>query len=138
MKYKDNWIKLKEYLNNVDIVIDYSENYDGSYINYDELINKIQEIENEVKMTQIKFKRIDNYYGKFYIEDLKHLQYNKSVYISKDIVYLLKHTYIFNAIRKYVFEKTNLNENEALLLLNSLCKISNYLELVEMYDIKNV
>ncbi len=89
-------------------------------------------------MTQIKFKRIDNYYGKFYIEDLKHLQYNKSVYISKDIVYLLKHTYIFNAIRKYVFEKTNLNENEALLLLNSLCKISNYLELVEMYDIKNV
>ena len=40
-------------------------------------------------MTQIKFKRIDNYYGKFYIEDVKRLQYNKSVYISKDIVYLL-------------------------------------------------
>lgn len=89
-------------------------------------------------MTQIKFKRIDNYYGKFYIEDLKHLQYNKSVYISKDIVYLLKHTYIFNTIRRYTIDKTNLNENEALLLLNSLCKISNYLELVEMYDIKNV
>lgn len=89
-------------------------------------------------MTQIKFKRIDNYYGKFYIEDLKHLQYNKSVYISKDIVYLLKHTYIFNVIRKYVFEKINLDENKALLLLNNLNKISNYLELTEMYDIKNV
>lgn len=89
-------------------------------------------------MTQIKFKRIDNYYGKFYIEDLKNLQYNKSVYISKDIVYLLKHTCIFNIIRRYTIDKTNLNENEALLLLNSLCKISNYLELVEMYDIKNV
>ena len=47
-------------------------------------------------MTQIKFKRIDNYYGKFYIEDLKHLQYNKSVYISKDTVYLLKHTYLIS------------------------------------------
>lgn len=89
-------------------------------------------------MTQIKFKRIDNYYGKFYIEDVKNLQYNKSVYISKDIVYLLKHTYIFNVIRKYVFEKINLDENKALLLLNNLNKISNYLELVEMYDIKNV
>ena len=55
-------------------------------------------------MTQIKFKRIDNYYGKFYIEDVKNLEYNKSVYISKDIVYLLKHTYIFNVIRRYVFE----------------------------------
>lgn len=89
-------------------------------------------------MIQIKFKRIDNYYGKFYIEDIKHLQYNKSVYISKDIVYLLKHTYIFNVVRKYVFEKINLDENKALLLLNNLNKISNYLELVEMYDIKNV
>ena len=28
-------------------------------------------------MTQIKFKRIDNYYGKFYIEDINHLEYNK-------------------------------------------------------------
>ncbi len=89
-------------------------------------------------MTQIKFKRIDNYYGKFYIEDVKNLQYNKSVYISKHIVYLLKHTYIFNVIRKYAFEKINLDENKALLLLNNLNKISNYLELTEMYDIKNV
>ena len=89
-------------------------------------------------MTQIKFKRIDNYYGKFYIEDVKRLEYNKSVYISKDTVYLLKHTYIFNEIRKYVFEKINLDENKALLLLNNLNKISNYLELAEMYDIKNV
>lgn len=89
-------------------------------------------------MTQIKFKRIDNYYGKFYIEDDLHLQYNKSVYISKDIVYLLKHTYIYNEIRKNVFEKINLDENKALLLLNNLNKISKYLELVEMYDIKNV
>ena len=92
----------------------------------------------KVKMTQIKFKRIDNYYGKFYIEDVNHLQYNKSVYISKDIVYLLKHTYIFNIIRKYVFEKINIDENKALLLLNHLNKISNYLEIAEMYDIKNV
>lgn len=92
----------------------------------------------KVIMTQIKFKRIDNYYGKFYIEDVNHLEYNKSVYISKDIVYLLKHTYIFNIIRKYVFEKINLDENKALLLLNHLNKISNYLELAEMYDIKNV
>lgn len=89
-------------------------------------------------MTQIKFKRIDNYYGKFYIEDDLHLQYNKSVYISKDTVYLLKHTYIFNTIRKYVIEKIDLDENKALLLLNNLNKISNYLELAEMYDIKNV
>ena len=89
-------------------------------------------------MTQIIFKRIDNYYGKFYIEDVKRLQYNKSVYISKDTVYLLKHTYIFNIIRKYVFEKINLDENKALLLLNHLNKISNYLELAQMYDIKNV
>ena len=42
---KDNWNKLKEYLHNVDVVIDYSENYDGRFINYDELIDKIQEIE---------------------------------------------------------------------------------------------
>ena len=89
-------------------------------------------------MTQIKFKRIDNYYGKFYIEDVNHLEYNKSVYISKDIVYLLKHTHIFNIIRKYVFEKIDLDENKALLLLNNLNKISNYLEIAEMYDIKNV
>ena len=89
-------------------------------------------------MIQIKFKRIDNYYRKFYIEDVKRLQYNKSVYISKDTVYLLKHTYIFNIIRKYVFEKIELDENKALLLLNNLNKISNYLELAQMYDIKNV
>ena len=42
---KDNWNKLKEYLNTVDTVIDYSENYVGHYMNYDELINKIQELE---------------------------------------------------------------------------------------------
>lgn len=42
---KDNWNKLKEYLYNVDVVIDYSENYDGRFINYDELVNKMQEIE---------------------------------------------------------------------------------------------
>ena len=44
-RLKDNWNKLKEYLHNVDVVIDYSENYDGRFINYDELIDKIQEIE---------------------------------------------------------------------------------------------
>ena len=42
---EDNWNKLKEYLHNVDVVIDYSENYDGRFINYDELIDKIQELE---------------------------------------------------------------------------------------------
>ena len=42
---KDNWNKLKEYLHNVDVVIDYSENYDGHFINYDELVNKMQELE---------------------------------------------------------------------------------------------
>ena len=42
---KDNWNKLKEYLHNVDVVIDYSENYDGRFINYDELIDKMQELE---------------------------------------------------------------------------------------------
>ena len=44
-RLKDNWNKLKEDLHNVDVVIDYSENYDGTFINYDELIDKIQEIE---------------------------------------------------------------------------------------------
>lgn len=38
---KDNWNKLKEYLHNADAVIDYSENYDGKFINYDELIDKM-------------------------------------------------------------------------------------------------
>ena len=42
---EDNWNKLKEYLHNVDAVVDYSENYDGYFINYDELIDKIQELE---------------------------------------------------------------------------------------------
>lgn len=42
---KSQWCKLKEYLHNVDVVIDYSENYDGRFINYDELVNKMQEIE---------------------------------------------------------------------------------------------
>lgn len=42
---KSQWCKLKEYLHNVDVVIDYSENYDGHFINYDELVNKMQEIE---------------------------------------------------------------------------------------------
>lgn len=42
---EDNWNKLKEYLHNVDVVIDYSENYDGRFINYDELVNKMQELE---------------------------------------------------------------------------------------------
>ena len=42
---KDNWNKIKEYLHNVDVVIDYSENYDGRFINYDELIDKMQEME---------------------------------------------------------------------------------------------
>lgn len=42
---KSQWNKLKEYLHNVDVVIDYSENYDGRFINYDELVNKMQEIE---------------------------------------------------------------------------------------------
>lgn len=41
----NNWNKLKEYLHNVDFVIDYSENFDGRFINYDELIDKMQEIE---------------------------------------------------------------------------------------------
>ena len=44
-RLKDNWNKLKEYLHNVDVVIDYSENYDGRFINYDELVNKMQELE---------------------------------------------------------------------------------------------
>ena len=42
---EDNWVKLKEYLNNDDLVIDYSENYYLSFINYDELKNKMQELE---------------------------------------------------------------------------------------------
>jgi hypothetical protein len=42
---KDNWNKLKEYLHNVDAVIDYSENYDGRFINYDELLIKMRELE---------------------------------------------------------------------------------------------
>ena len=42
---KSQWCKLKEYLHNVDVVIDYSENYDGRFINYDELVNKMQELE---------------------------------------------------------------------------------------------
>lgn len=42
---KDNWDELKKYLHNVDVVIDNSENYDGHFINYDELIDKIQELE---------------------------------------------------------------------------------------------
>lgn len=42
---KDNWIKLKKYLHNIDVVIDYNENFDGHFINYDELIDKMQEIE---------------------------------------------------------------------------------------------
>lgn len=44
-KLFNNWNKLKEYLHNVDVVIDYSENYDGRFINYDELIDKMQELE---------------------------------------------------------------------------------------------
>lgn len=44
-KYKDNWDELKEYLHNVDVVVDYSENYDGHFINYDELIDKMQELQ---------------------------------------------------------------------------------------------
>ena len=42
---EDNWDELKEYLHNVDVVVDYSENYDGHFINYDELVNKMQELE---------------------------------------------------------------------------------------------
>ena len=42
---EDNWNKLRKYLHNVDVVVDYSENYDGRFINYDELLDKMQEIE---------------------------------------------------------------------------------------------
>lgn len=42
---EDNWDELKKYLHNVDVVIDNSENYDGHFINYDEFIDKIQELE---------------------------------------------------------------------------------------------
>ena len=44
---KYNWNKLKEYLHNVDVVVDYSENYDGHFINYDELIDKMQGLDRE-------------------------------------------------------------------------------------------
>ena len=43
---KDNWNELKKYLHNVDVVVDYSENYDGHFINYDELLDKMKELEN--------------------------------------------------------------------------------------------
>lgn len=42
---EDNWDELKEYLHNVDVVVDYNENYDGHFINYDELIDKMQELQ---------------------------------------------------------------------------------------------
>ena len=42
---ENDWNKLKEYLNNVDVVVDYSENYDGRFINYDELLDKMQKLE---------------------------------------------------------------------------------------------
>ena len=45
---KDNWDELKVYLHNVDVVVDYSENYDGHFINYDELIDKMQKLERGV------------------------------------------------------------------------------------------
>ena len=67
---KDNWNKLKEYLHNVDVVIDYSENYDGRFINYDELIDKIQEIE----LTKNLLKTEDRgYYQILFKEILKSL-----------------------------------------------------------------
>ena len=44
-KLKNNWDELKKYLHNVDVVVDYSENYDGHFINCDELIDKMQELE---------------------------------------------------------------------------------------------
>lgn len=46
---EDNWDELKKYLHNVDVVVDYSENYDGHFINYDELIDKMQELQQENK-----------------------------------------------------------------------------------------
>ena len=46
---EDNWDELKGYLHNVDVVVDYSENYDGHFINYDELIDKMQELQQENK-----------------------------------------------------------------------------------------
>ena len=46
---EDNWNELKEYLHNVDVVVDYSENYDGHFINYDVLIDKMQELQQENK-----------------------------------------------------------------------------------------
>ena len=42
---KINWYKLKEYLFNTDVFIDYTEVCNGTYINYDELINVMQELE---------------------------------------------------------------------------------------------
>lgn len=45
LNLEDNWNNLKEYLHNADVVADYSENYDGHFINYDELIDKMREIE---------------------------------------------------------------------------------------------
>lgn len=45
---EDKWDELKKYLHNVDVVVDYSENYDGHFINYDELIDKMQELERGV------------------------------------------------------------------------------------------
>lgn len=45
---EDNWDELKGYLHNVDVVVDYSENYDGHFINCDELIDKMQELERGV------------------------------------------------------------------------------------------
>ena len=46
---EDNWDELKKYLHNVDVVVDYSENYDGHFINCDELIDKMQELQQENK-----------------------------------------------------------------------------------------
>lgn len=43
---KGDWNELKKYLHNVDVVVDYSENYDGHFINYDELLDKMKELEN--------------------------------------------------------------------------------------------
>lgn len=46
---KSQWCKLKEYLHNVDVVVGYSEKYNGLFINYDELIDKMQELEGSDK-----------------------------------------------------------------------------------------
>ena len=42
---KDNWNELKKYLHNVDVVVDYSENYDGHFI-MKELENGDSNVEN--------------------------------------------------------------------------------------------